>query len=150
MRSYKAASLVWLCCVTACTLESEQASFVLRLAQGRENALEQIVPAAARKLGMRSTSEAFDYGAPGGKLRTYMLSGRGTQVMIRSLSVEECQVREGRREPEFSTTLYGVSAAKTWPSLNAPSIKDVIAVIREAARPQGAYVLSEVDKCKPQ
>jgi hypothetical protein len=73
----KVAPILGLWSVTACSAKPEQGSVVLRLVSGRESSLEKITAAAAMQLQMRSTSQTFDFGGTAGKLRAYMLSGRG-------------------------------------------------------------------------
>ena len=96
---------------------------------------------------MRAASQTSDFGGPAGTLRAYTLSGRSIQVIIQSSSVEECESREGPRDPEFSKTLYNVSVFKTSPFATSERMADVVQTIRQVAQREGATILSDAEKC---
>jgi hypothetical protein len=135
-------------CVSACEVPGEQVSFALRLETGQEQSMPRIVASAAQQLQMQTDSQTSDFGGRVGNMKAYLLSGHGIRAVIQTASVEECEIREGPRDPEFSTTLHNVHVFATSPFATAGRMEEVVRAIKNAAHREGATILAESDKCR--
>lgn len=134
--------------VSSCSpSKPEQLNLILRVDANRPTSLRDIVSAMANRTGLQVTSQDFDYGGKNGLLKAFLMSGSRISVMIRGTSEEECHSQEGRRDPTFSRSVYGVSIYRT--SLFKPKIdlQQAAVVLREEAQRRGGDLLSENQKC---
>lgn len=96
---------------------------------------------------MKLESQDFNYGGESGTLTALLAFDSRTSVMVRGISNEECHPREGRRDPSFSRSVYGVSIYRT--SIFKPklTLHNVAEVLGEEAQRRGGALVPESQKC---
>jgi len=134
--------------VSSCSSgKPEQLNLILRIDAGHPASLNEIVSAMADRTGMKVTSQDFDYGGKSGLLKALLASNSRISIMVRGTSDEECHPREGRRDPTFSRSLYGVSIYRTSIFKPRMALKEVAAVLGEEAKRRGGALLPESQLC---
>ena len=125
----------------------EQINLILRIDKGRSASLKEIMAAMANRIGMKLELQDFDYGGESGTLKAALAFDSRTSVMVRSISTEECSPREGRRDPSFSPSVYGVSIYRTSVFQPKLALHNVAEVLREEAQRRGGSLVTENQKC---
>jgi hypothetical protein len=134
--------------VSSCSSgKPEQLNLILRVDANRPASLGEIVSATATRTGMQVESQDFDYGGKNGLLKTYSMSGSRISLMIRATSNEECHPREGRRDPTFSRSVYGVSIYRTSMFKPNMALQEVATVLGEEANRRGGALVPESQNC---
>jgi hypothetical protein len=139
---------IFLAILSSCSTDKpEQINMILRIDPDKPESLKKIVFTMADNVKMKVDSQNFDYGGKNGLLKAFLLYDSRTSVMIRGISDEECQSREGLRDPTFSRTLYAVSIYRT--SIFKPkiSLKELSEILYKEAKAYGGLLLSEEQKC---
>jgi hypothetical protein len=126
----------------------EQINRVLRIDANRPNSLTEIVSAVASRADMKVESQDFDYGGKSGTLKAFLIYDSRVSVMVRGTSNEECHPMEGRRDPSFSGTIYGVSIYRTSMFKPKMPLREIAKVVEEEARQRGGELITEGQKCE--
>lgn len=124
----------------------DQINLILKIAD-KNIKISDIINPSANRIGMQLKAEDFKFGGDSSTLKTYLMYDSETSIMIQSISEEECQSREGRRDPVFSNTIYTVSIYRTSTFGSKRSLRDVATILGEEARRRGGTLVTEDQKC---
>lgn len=126
----------------------EQINRILRIDGDKPTSLAEILSAVAGRTNMKVESQDFDFGGKSGTLKSVLIYDSRTSVMVRGTSTEECRPMEGRRDPSFSPTIFGVSIYRTSVFKPRMALAEVAKVLDEEARKRGGELITESQKCE--